>query len=289
MYTCIKSKSHDQRLSAALLVLANHTFSVTVRNLISQTLSEHKKEWETIISLCQSKSIENSYLASANASFLLLNPNNVPLLKSLKALEYLNIFNELDPYQDGLGIFLTADLVNDAFIALLESPFIEVTNFFLWALARNSKLSAVKNGVANLIKEKLLPQIRSFYHHPNKRTRELAKYILAQVEDTEFLSVYATVGSYITSLGLGKETIDTIRMFENGSLNLYQLLDPLISMEMILTILNTFQFKQGITLKILSSVAKLRKDSELATTEMLGMVTDLKEKEKELSVQNTGW
>src|SRR5690348_3390133 len=83
-----------EKLIATIYTLNYHMFSVTVRNFISQILFLRHKQLAEIVTLCKSEDLLISFFTCTIISFLLLNNDNVPFLRTCNALESLISFCE---------------------------------------------------------------------------------------------------------------------------------------------------------------------------------------------------
>jgi len=138
----------------------------------------------------------------------------------------------------------------------------------------------------NYIKSQLLPQIRMYFHYPNKRTRELALVILKNVDDIEFLSCYEDIPTWVKSLNLGDGTKTVTRLLKDHEVTLDLLLNSNITIDHVLEILKPCNFKAGFNLKIMASIAKLRNENEIARKHALIIAQNVKAKESELATNN---
>jgi hypothetical protein len=269
-----RTPNQEQLLIESLSCISAQTNSAVVRNLIAQILPQKQKELKEIVSLCNSPNVYLASFASRLIAYLLLNPESSTVLKSIKAVEYLNNFISSD--------YLRICEANNTFTfsvpkirilqVLLLSTIPEVIAVFLWMLARftinNYSLTFNKTPepIIDVIRQELITQIHMYYHHTNKRIRELAKIILTNIGDTEFLSKFGDSECWIKSLNIPKERKkEIISKFTKEELFLHQLLNPLLSGDQpLLSVITNLGFNSGCTLEMYSSIVELRNGNEEA-------------------------
>jgi len=223
-----------------------------------------------------------------------LNPDNVPVLRNCKAFEQLRVTENRDFLQvfTESNLFISVTSVKDGLIALIESNYPEVFNVVLWLLARSSTgnlriaMSNNLTAIPNYITQELLPQIRMFALHKNTRTRELAIAILKNVGDTEFLSVFENIETWINSLALGADSPRIIDRLKRENVTLHLLVSPDITLDHILSILEKLAFKAGAIMTILESLSILRSENELSKKQAIELANALKAKEREIATDN---
>jgi len=277
------------------MTLTSHTFSQTVRNFISQTIFLQQKELSDIVAQCKHKNILVSFYAAAFISFLLLNNDNVPLLLEAKALEHLRAFLEQSPMVPFLPtskfyFTITLQELEDGYLALLESRFVEVTAYFLWILARytstNVEVTRAYNDLVPVyVRRKLLPVIRSFLHHSYAPIRNFSRMILTQVGDVEYLSTNENIEVWVKSLSIGKDEKDLIKKFSSEGITLEKLYNTKISLDQTLDILKTLKLKAGVNFSLMGAIASAREDIESAKILAVEITDSVKAKERELSIQ----
>jgi len=125
-----------------------------------------------------------------------------------------------------------------------------------------------------------------YCHHTNKRTRELAHIILINIGDSEFFNQFSDIPSFIKQLDI-EEHINVIIKFQDQNVTLHHLLNPLISLDQVLKLLKTFNFKIGTTFTILDAIAKVRLEEETAHKQCLAVANEVNIMERELAINHT--
>jgi len=172
---------------------------------------------------------------------------------------------------------------------MLQSTSTEVIALFLWMLARltedNYDITFNKSPepIRDVIRQQLISQIHIYYHHTDKRIRELAKIILTNIGDTKFLSTFGDIEKWINSLPiLEKRKLHIINTFIAEEIYLHQLLDPTLSLELaILPIIQNLKFTSGCVLEIISSIGKLRNENQIAQKEITEIINVLLAKDRQ--------
>jgi hypothetical protein len=290
IYKNLSIASMEDRLKYVLLATSTHLISSTVRDLISQILLQHLKEFIDITNLCRSDNLTIAFSSALIVSYLSLNEDNVPTLRGCKVFENLSAFNEKNPLGNYKDTFvITPKEFEDGYLVLFASPFIEVITFNLWLFARFSCgikeiTFSSSDSVPQYIRQHLLLQIRAYYHHPNKRTRELANLILSNIGDNEFLSVLESVPCWVKSLNIQDLKVTIINKLKQEDITLDKLLNPKIDKIELITILNSLGFLKGTILLMIASLTKEREENENAIKQLIKMTCEINAKERKLAV-----
>jgi len=274
--------------------LSKHVTSFTVRNLVSQILIPQQEQLLGIVSLCCTQHLELAYFASRFTAFLLLNPDNVPVLRRCKAFKQLKMFTARDHLTRGSanGIVMYVSYFKNGLVALLESPYPEVVNLLLWMLARYTcgdlriGPSTNSKAIPNYVVQELLPQIRMYAHSLDKRSRELAEIILKNVGDSEFYPLFENIETWVKSLDLGTELSDTVKKLNKNNMKLHLLLNPDITLDQILIILRGLNIEGASCLSILGALAKVRNENEIVKKQALEIAYAMKIQEREIAAVN---
>jgi len=143
--------------------------------------------------------------------------------------------------------------------------------------------------ICNAIRVELLPQIHMYYHHSDKRIRELATVVLTNINDNLFLSIYGNSQSWIKSLDISeKRKEEAISKFTNEETQLHQFLNPTLNFDTVCSFIKNLELKTGVALEITASVAKIRKENEDAQKQILEKAQDIltKERNSEITFKN---
>jgi len=182
----------------------------------------------------------------------------------------------------------TIDAFKKSLLALLESTIPEVINLLLWLLARSTcKIVAVVTtqdveAIPNYVLKELLPQIRMYAQHINKKTRDLARIILKNIKDSEFLNVYENNEMWIKSLSVTSQISETITKLRVGEIELFRLLSPDIKISHIQRELQRLDIKSASVLAIMESLSIVRAEVEIARKQGIEITNSLKIQEIEL-------
>jgi len=234
-------------------------------------------------------------MTSRFIAFLLLNPENLPVLKRCKALEQLQSFAERDPlYVQGNSegaLFVTVAPIKQYMVALLESRIPEVVNVLLWLLTRiTCKIPAVVlvtnlDEIPNYVKYELLPVIRMYANHQNAQTRKLARSILTNVDDSEFFALYDNIETWVKSLNIGDQTAHTYKKLVSEQITLHRLLNPDVTLDQIQLELQRIGIKSAATIDIIGNLVKLRNEVEESRKLGIEIANALKLQEKEINIE----
>jgi len=93
--------------------------------------------------------------------------------------------------------------------------------------------------------------------------------------------------TWIVSLRLAKDEKEVIKKLEKEKVELDLLLNPVVSVDHILMVLQHLKFKAGIILKIIGSISQARNDNEAARKESFDIANSVKAKEREISLHHT--
>jgi len=287
----LNNPTASERLNSTIYTITNHAFSMTVRDFISQILPQHNKELVVISSYISSPKIFVANCVAAMMAFFSLNNNNLPILEECNVFKKLKKFSERDPLElTERGFFITIEALQEGYLTLFASSFVGVTAYLLWVLARfscgNPEITKDStNIIPQYIKKNLLPLIRMYCHHSDKRTRELALMILKNVDDTTFLSEFENLQNWINGLDIiSTDKQDTLKKLGSANVSLDSLLDPRITLDQTLATLQRLDIIAGTTLKMIASLFEARKNNENARQLALEIVNAIKTKERELAI-----
>jgi len=133
------------------------------------------------------------------------------------------------------------------------------------------------------VRVNLLLQVRMYTQHPNKRTQELAQIILKNIGDKYTLDV----SSWIQSLELVSEENEVLKKLKSENITLDQLLNAEIGLETtILSILQSQRFKSGIVLKMIASLAQIRKENIKAEARAIELAAAVNTRERQIATEN---
>jgi len=131
----------------------------------------------------------------------------------------------------------------------------------------------------------LLQQICALRNHSNKRTRELARILLANIQYTDL--VFENVETWVKSLDLGTYGPKVIEKLRKDNVCLYHLLNLEITLDHVLTILLRLDLMAGCVFSMIASLTQERNKLEIARKRGVEMAIHSNLKELEVSVSAT--
>jgi len=239
------------------------TYTSSVRDLVWQQLRSSTEGLTKLIGLIKPTlwTIGISFNAAASCSFLLLAPENIPILRNLNCLKKIGDFCYFEINAPNPG-FEISELEVAAYAQLFLSEFVEVKRFLAYFYARYTidKISVnphCERAIA-AIRLSCIPQIRALSWSRDPRTAELASIALANLGE-EYMG---TIQQLVDSINLtNAKAIGKRLQSENFDLPL--LVNPKTNIEDIQTmIIDTDNFKRGDILRILTAIRELRRQHE---------------------------
>jgi len=107
--------------------------------------------------------------------------------------------------------------------------------------------------------------------------------ILKNIGEVDNASVLHNISSWVKTLKLGTNEVNTIAILEQQNIILPHLLDVNVSLDHILAILKNIKLRAGVILPMLSAIKNVRKENEINMQQIIEITNAAKEREREIS------